>query len=108
MRLVQEEAEWTLIVLGVPIQSPNGKTYGIALSVVVTNSVDQQIQESVQRGPLLIPTSASATVPAPVEAFRGMWLRIGARRHLPHLCEQLVMDFNSRYLEARHTARQSR
>lgn len=106
VRLVQEEAEWTLIVLGVPIQSPNGKTYGIALSTVVTKTVDQQLQESLRSGPLLDPTSASVTSPAQVEAFRGTWLRIGARRRMQQLCEQIVAEFNSRYLDAQRSTRQ--
>ncbi len=96
VHLVQAEADWTLIVLGVPIQSPNGKTSGIALSAVVTKTVTQQVRDSVRSASLLAPASA------PVEAFRGTWLRIGSRHRIQHLCEQLVADFNDRYL---HTER---
>lgn len=96
VHLVQAEADWMLIVLGVPVQSPNGKTSGIALSAVVTKTVTQQVRDSVRSASLLAPASA------PVEAFRGTWLRIGSRHRIQHLCEQLVADFNDRYL---HTER---
>ena len=104
--LVQEEAEWTLIVLGVAIQSPNGKTYGIALSAVVTKTVDQQFEDSLRSDPLLDPASASAPSPTQVEVFRGTWLRIGAHQRMQHLCEQIVADFNSRYLDGQRASHQ--
>jgi hypothetical protein len=85
VRLVQAEAQWSLIVLGVLIQLSSGKTQGTALSAVVTKTVAS-------------PLPVSVTASAPMGAFRGTWLRIGARHRIQHLCEQLVADFKDRYL----------
>lgn len=98
MQLVQDGADWTLIILGVPIQPPGGKIYGIALSAVATKAFDRvQVTEShTDQESRTDFTPVGSTIPARV--FRGTWLRIGALVHLQRLCEQLVNDFNRRYL----------
>jgi hypothetical protein len=99
VRLIQAEAQWTLIVLGVLIQSPSGKTQGTALSAVVTKAATSPTRESAPSGSRLAPAATPATALAPMEVFRGTWLRIGAHQHVQHLCEQIVADFNDRYLD---------
>lgn len=99
MQLVQEKADWTLIILGVPIQPPGGKIHGIALSAVATTTFDHlQADESrTRQGNRKDSTSEAPAIP-PGVLFRGTWLRIGALAHVQKLCEQLVGDFSRRYL----------
>jgi hypothetical protein len=103
-QLVQEEADWTLIILGVPVQPPGGKIYGIALSAVATKTFDH-LQASESRARQESRTDSTSAAPAiPPGVFRGTWLRIGALAHLQRLCEQLVSDFSRRYLDPQHTS----
>lgn len=99
MQLVQEKADWTLIILGVPIQPPGGRIHGIALSAVATTTFDRlpADESRTRQGSRKNSISEAPAIP-PGVLFRGTWLRIGALAHIQKLCEQLVNDFSRRYL----------
>ena len=103
-QFVQEGEDWTLIVLGAPIQPPGGKTYGVALSAVATRTVSRR-QKSQPPQPNLQDDSVSSTPAVQSSVFKGSWLRIGALTQIQRLCEQLVSDFSSRYLTGQSATR---
>ena len=103
-QFVQEEEDWTLIVLGAPIQPPGGKTYGVALSAVAAKTLRRreknQASQPHRRAASVLPTSSAQS-----SVFKGSWLRIGALSQTQRLCEQLVNDFSRRYLTSQSAAR---
>ena len=105
--LVEADADWTLLILGVELRTRRGDTYGVALSVVVTEALDRHLvqerllsQFSARSGPVV------ATAPTPPGVFRGAWLQIGARPQVQSLCQGIVADFNARYLDAQRRSHQ--
>ena len=102
VQLVSEEADWTLVILGVPLQAPTRTAYGVGLSVVVVESFTRQLQEwpLARKHPQPDAQFISHSAPlAPLGSFKGAWLRVTAPSQLSRLCRQVVSDFNSRYLE---------
>ena len=105
--LVEADADWTLLILGVELRTRRGDTYGVALSVVVTEALDRHLvqerllsQFSARSGPVV------ATAPTPPGVFRGAWLQIGTRTQVQSLCQGIVADFNARYLDAQRRSHQ--
>ena len=86
--LVDEQADWELVIVGVPLHTPWGEADSIALSVVV-------LQPPAQRTEAARPRESD---------FCGVWLRIGAPGQVRHVCREIVARFSSKHLAA---ARQS-
>jgi hypothetical protein len=108
VQLVTDSADWTLLILGVTLQTPSRGVHGVALSIVVNETPDHQVQEWLlarERGARsrLAPLSETKPV-SPPSFFKGAWLRVGAPTQLSQLCKQVVADFNNRYLEKRRAA----
>lgn len=94
VQVVTGEADWTLVILSVAIQSPSRTPDGVALSIVVVESPQNQFQE--RRHPQAN-LSATASLER-LRIFHGAWLRVAVRSQLPRLCRQIVTDFAERYL----------
>ncbi len=102
VQLVSEEADWTLVILSVPLQASTREAYGVGLSVVIVESFNRQFQDWLLVGKHLQPGAESISHSeqlAPLGSFKGAWLRVTAPSQLSRLCRQVVGDFNSRYLE---------
>jgi hypothetical protein len=102
VQLVTEAADWTLVILSVAVQVPSRAPHGVALSVIVVETPARQLQERAHMQPALVAAGSSERL----SIFHGAWLRVAARSQLPRLCQQVVADFNSRYLAERRRARQ--
>jgi hypothetical protein len=102
VQLVAKEEDWTLIVLGTALQAPARQPYGVALSVVAVETEPHRLRKR-QR---LQPDSSSAPPSERPGIFRGAWLRVTTCSQLERLCQQLVADFESRYLANQRIVRQ--
>jgi hypothetical protein len=108
VQLVSEDADWTLMILGVPLQTPARGATGVGLSVIVVEEFDRQLQEWLRIRRNSQPDAESIShfaQSAPLGSFKGAWLRVTAPSQLSRLCQQVVVDFNSRYLEKRRRGR---
>jgi len=105
--LVEADADWTLLILGVELRTRRGDTYGVALSVVVTEAFDRHlVQERLLSQFSARSSPEVATAPTPPGVFRGAWLQIGTRTQVQSLCQGIVADFNARYLDAQRRSHQ--
>lgn len=98
VQLVTEEADWTLVILSVVVQSPSRMPRGVALSVVVVETPKGQLQERRHSQTGLVSAISSERL----RIFHGAWLRVAARSQLQRLCQQIVTDFAGRYLVKQH------
>lgn len=89
-----EEADWTLVILSVVVQSPSRRLGGVALSVIVVETPKDQLQEQ-RRSQAGVNSAISSER---LRIFHGAWLRVAARSQLQRLCQQIVTDFAERYL----------
>ena len=78
IQLMEEEHEWELIILGIPLDTVQGSSLGIALSGVIVHN-HRPFQS--------------------VSDFQGTWLRVHAEEHLQQMCDVIIADFDQRYLE---------
>jgi hypothetical protein len=97
VQVVTEEADWTLVILSVVVQSPSRMPGGVALSVVIVETPQGQLQERRHSQAGRVPAVSAERL----GIFHGAWLRVAARTQLSRLCQQIVADFDSRYLMAR-------
>jgi hypothetical protein len=105
VRVVEKEAEWELIILGVELQTKRGEAYGVAFSVVVLQP--RRFVHSARRRSLRSPQgSGFDTEPSRFSDFRGVWLHVETKEHLQQLCQGIVADFNSKYLAEWRAAHQ--
>lgn len=102
VQLATEATDWLLVILSVAVQAPSRAPHGVALTAVAA-----EIREPSGEGGLRTPPHlATASSVEQVSVFRGTWLRVGNRSQLQELCEQIVADFDRRYLASwRLTAR---
>ena len=85
IRLVETGADWSIVILGVGIQTTGHNTDGVALSVTVVQALDVSDNET--------------QTPLPPEGlFHTAWLRVGASTDLERLCSQLATNFHDRYV----------
>ena len=84
MQLVDTGADWTIVVLGVGIQTTGHDTDGVALSVTIVQA---------------LPASDSGTQAlSPDGLFHDAWLRLGAATALERLCTQIAANFHDQYI----------
>lgn len=88
IQVVETGADWTLVVLGVGVQTTGHDTDGVALSVTIV----QALAASERRTQAL----------APEGLFHDAWLRLGAAADLERLCRQIAANFHDRYIAVLH------
>ena len=82
--LVDAQADWELVIVGVPLPMRREETDGIIVSVVVLHPQGRQTKTAHGRE----------------SDFCGVWLRIGALGQVRHLCQDIVARFRAKHLDA--------
>lgn len=82
--LVDEQADWELVIVGVPLPMRRDETGGIVVSVVVLHPQGQRKQAAYRGG----------------SDFCGVWLRLCSPGQVRPVCQEIVARFNLKHLDA--------
>lgn len=106
--VLEENAEWELIILAQELKTVTGVTSSIVLSTNVKHYKDMSNSsyyrnvkgwESANNANELISSDSEVKLNSPVVyIFKGNWLKPDAQEDLKRICKEIIADFDSIYL----------